>query len=177
MGEHGLANHSVLSLEATTAQTKVMRTMPIRRYRKDPRTESERHADKGVLEGVESGRLLKIDPARERKAIALVQGRHQARRDTVAILGRELGILRRAHGLTQEQVAVALGTKKSNISRLESGQYGGLTIEYFMAILEAFSALGHAESRKDGPLAPARKTPPNKALHQTRPSRALGSRR
>jgi len=152
--------------------------MPIRRYRKDPRHESERHADESVLAGVKSGRLLKVDPVREREAIAFVQGRHQARRDTVAMLGRELGILRRAHRLTQEQVAVALGTKKSNISRLESGQYGGLTIEYFMAILEAFSALDRAKLDKgEKPAVAGRKTPPNKALHPPRPSRALGSRR
>ncbi|MSP63460.1 MAG: XRE family transcriptional regulator [Myxococcales bacterium] len=44
--------------------------------------------------------------------------------------------------LTQDQVADAVGTKKSNISRLESGRYGGLTIERFIALLDAFQALG-----------------------------------
>jgi transcriptional regulator with XRE-family HTH domain len=97
----------------------------------------------------------------------------------VASLGKELGVLRRAHGLTQDQVAVALGTKKSNISRLESGQYGGLTIEYFMAVLDAFRALGEASSRagtRRGGIVPVRRAPPNKAFHPTRPARALGSR-
>jgi DNA-binding XRE family transcriptional regulator len=153
--------------------------MPIRRYRKDPRAAAERESDKEVLELFERGDFLEVDPVAEREAIDQVQGRHQARRETVAALGKELGILRRAHGLTQEQVALALGTKKSNISRLESGQYGGLTIEYFMAVIDAFRALEGARSAGlKGREAPAvRKAPSNKALHLTKPSRALGSRR
>jgi transcriptional regulator with XRE-family HTH domain len=78
--------------------------------------------------------------------MAHVQRRYQARRETVAALGKELGVLRRAHGLSQDQVAIAMGTKKSNISRLESGRYGGLTIEYFMAMIDAFRALDRASS-------------------------------
>jgi len=153
--------------------------MPIRRYRKDPRTVAERESDNEVLELFEQGDFLGVDPTAEREAIDQVQSRHQARRETVAALGKELGILRRAHGFTQEQVALVLGTKKSNISRLESGQYGGLTIEYFMAVIDAFRALEGARSAglkgKEVPV--VRKAPSNKALHLTRPSRALGSRR
>jgi len=52
-----------------------------------------------------------------------------------------IGVLRRAHGLTQDQLARAVGTAKSNISRLESGGYGGLTVERFIAVLDAFNAL------------------------------------
>lgn len=151
--------------------------MPVRRYRKDPRAAAERHADEGVLRLFEQGELLGVDAIVERGAVEHVQRRYQARRETVASLGKELGVLRRAHGLTQDQLAVALGTKKSNISRLESGQYGGLTIEYFMAVLDAFRALGQASSRpRRGGIVPLKKAPPNKALHPTRPSRALGSR-
>src|SRR5262245_17083233 len=115
--------------------------MPIRRYRKDPRGAAERRADADVLNLFERAAALKVSPAVERKAIARVQSRYRARRETVAALGEELAILRHAHGLTQEQVALALGTRKSNISRLESGRYGGLTIEYFLAVLDAFRAL------------------------------------
>src|SRR2546425_11741154 len=100
--------------------------MPIRHYRKDPRGTVEQRADEVVLQLFERGDFLKVDPAIEREAVARVQSRHQARRETVATLGKELGILRRAHGLTQEQVARALSTKKSNVSRPESGQSGGL---------------------------------------------------
>lgn len=153
--------------------------MPVRRYRKDPRGGAERRADERVLQLFERGNFLKVDAAMEREAVVHVQRRHQARRETVAALGRELGILRRAHGLTQEQVALALGTKKSNISRLESGQYGGLTIEYFMAVLDAFHALDRAAPgvrTQRGGIVGVQKAPPNKALHPPRPSRALGSR-
>lgn len=121
--------------------------MPIRRYRKDPRTAAERRADESALRSFEQGNFLRVEPAREREAIDYVQSRHQARREVVAGLGKELGVLRRAHGLTQEQVALALGTNKSNISRLESGRYGGLTVEYFIAILDAFRALGRAKTK------------------------------
>ena len=100
--------------------------MPVRHYRKDPRTLTEKHADDSVRRLFERGQILGVDANVERDAIAHVQHRYQARRETVAALGKELGLLRRAHGWTQEQVAIAMGTKKSNISRLESGSYGGL---------------------------------------------------
>ena len=121
--------------------------MPVRHYRKDPRGAAEQRADEKVLRLFERGDFLKVDPVLEREAADRVRSRHQARRETVATLGKELGILRRAHGLTQEQVALALGTKKSNVSRLESGQYGGLTIEYFLAVLDAFRTLDQARGR------------------------------
>lgn len=121
--------------------------MPVRRYRKDPRSAEQRRADESALRLFEQGDFLRVEPALEREAIEYVQRRHQARREVVAALGKELGVLRRAHGLTQEQVALALGTNKSNISRLESGRYGGLTVEYFIAILDAFRALGRTETK------------------------------
>ena len=125
-------------------------TVSVRRYRKDPRAAAERRADESVLRRFERGELLGVDPIVEREAVDHVQRRYQARRETVASLGTELGVLRRAHGLTQDQIAVALGTKKSNISRLESGQYGGLTIEYFLA----------ARTRRSG-IVSAKKAPPS----------------
>ena len=152
--------------------------MTVRRYRRDPRTVTERRADESVRRLFERGKLLEVGGVVEREAIDHVQRRYQARREMVATLGKELGVLRRAHGLTQDQVAVALGTKKSNISRLESGHYGGLTIEYFMAVIDAFRALDEASSRaatKSRGIVPIKK-PPNQALHSPRPSRALGSR-
>ena len=151
--------------------------MPVQRYRKDPRELADRRADEEVLQLFERGKFIALDATTEREAN--VQGRFQARREAVASLGKELGVLRRAHGLTQEQVALALGTKKSNVSRLESGQYGGITIEYFMAVLDAFRALGAGATRaraRRGEVVPIKKAPSNKALHPTRPSRALASR-
>ncbi len=153
--------------------------MPIRRYRKDPRTPTERAADESARRLFEHGGFVGVDEATEREAIEHVQSRYQARRDTVAALGKELGLLRQAHGLTQAAVAAARGTKKSNLSRLESGRYGGLTIEYFMAVVDAFRALDR--SRKPVRTRQRRTArgdrPSNKALHPTKPSRALGLRR
>jgi DNA-binding XRE family transcriptional regulator len=123
--------------------------MPVRRYRKDPRNAAQRRADEKVLRLFERGAILKVGVAAERRAIDHVQNAYLARRQTVATLGKELGILRRAHGFTQEQVALLLGTKKSNISRLESGKYGGLTIESFLAVLDAFRALDARRSSAD----------------------------
>lgn len=115
--------------------------MTIRRYKKDSRRPEDRSADEEVLRQFEKGEFLDVDPNAEQQAVEHVGRRYEARRQLVAMLGKELGILRRAHGLTQEQVAHAVGTNKSNISRLESGRYGGLTVERLMAVLEAFEAL------------------------------------
>lgn len=122
--------------------------MPVQHYRKDPRTEDQRRADQAVLRGFEHGEILAVEPAAEQEAIDYVERRYQARRELVATLGQELGVLRRAHGLTQDQVARAVGTNKSNISRLESGRYGGLTVERFIAVLDAFQVLGSPTTRQ-----------------------------
>ena len=120
--------------------------MAIRRYKKDPRSTGERRADDELLREFEGGATLKVSAADELRAVEHVVRRRDERRDLVALLGRELGVLRRAHGLSQEAVANVVGTNKSNISRLESGRYGGLTIERFIAVLEAFDALGRQRS-------------------------------
>ena len=43
--------------------------------------------------------------------------------DTRREVARQLKEMRRAQGMTQESLAELVGTKKSNISRLESGRY------------------------------------------------------
>ena len=137
--------------------------MSVRHYRKDPREAAERRADEKVLQLFSRRKFLAVEPGIERDAVDHVQRRYQARRETVASLGKELGVLRRAHGLTQEQVALALGTQKGNITRIESGQYGGLTIEYFIALLDAFRALGESPVRtrpRRGEVVPVKKAPP-----------------
>jgi DNA-binding XRE family transcriptional regulator len=128
----------------------------------------ERVADDRARRLFERGEFLEVDPRAEREAIEDVRRRYQARRETVASLGKELGVLRRAHGLTQEQVAATLGTKKSNISRLESGRYGGLTIEYFMAVIDVFRVLETTSARGTPQRRiRSRRTPPNKRLQPT----------
>jgi DNA-binding transcriptional regulator YiaG len=110
--------------------------MAIRRKHGDPRTEAERRADRKVLSAFEAGEFLQVDPSTEAAAIARVEQAYEARRRLAATMGLHLGTLRRARGLSQEQVARLLGTRKSNVSRVESGRYGGMTIERFLAFLE-----------------------------------------
>ena len=45
-------------------------------------------------------------------------------------------------GVTEEDLARAFGTNKTNISRAESGRYEGLTVERFLAMVEGIRALG-----------------------------------
>jgi transcriptional regulator with XRE-family HTH domain len=146
--------------------------MAVRYYRKDPRSGEEKRADDELLRRFRKGEVLQVAPASEREAIDYVQRRHQMRRDLVAALGKELGVLRRAHGLTQEEVACAVGTAKSNISRLESGRYGGLTVERFVAVLDAFEALGRrARQKPEEAGGHTSRVLPSQALHRTRPAR------
>jgi transcriptional regulator with XRE-family HTH domain len=95
----------------------------------------------------------------------------------VATLGKELGTLRRAHGLAQHDLASALGTAKSNISRLESGTYGGLTIERFLAILDAIHVLAESTEQKGKGRERRQRTEvrPNKRMQPT--AQRLGKRR
>jgi transcriptional regulator with XRE-family HTH domain len=99
-----------------------------------------------VLALVEAGEFFEVTtPEAERKAIKEVEAAYEARRRFVAALGAELGAMRRRRGLSQEQLARRLGTKKSNISRLESGRYGGLSLERLLAALCAVSGLSLGE--------------------------------
>lgn len=89
--------------------------MPIRRYRRDPRSERQRRADEEVLAGFERGDFLGVPPSIEKAAIEAVTRRQAERRQFAANLGVRLGLLRRGHGIPQQQLARVLGTTKSNI--------------------------------------------------------------
>jgi len=115
--------------------------MPVRRYRKDPRSEAQRRADEEALVLFERGEFLSVKPSAERAAIDLVTRRQAERRQLAASLGVRLGLLRRAHGISQPQLARVLGTSKSNVSRLESGRDGGLTVERLIAVEDAIRSL------------------------------------
>jgi len=115
--------------------------MPIRRYQRDPRSEPQRRADEEALAWFERGKFLRVPPSMERAAIDFVKRRQAERRQFAASLGVRLGLLRRAHGISQQQLARALGTSKSNVSRLESGRDGGLTVERLVAVEDAIRAL------------------------------------
>jgi len=115
--------------------------MPIRRYREDPRSETQRRADEEALARFERGEFLRVEPAIERAAINFVTSRQTERRHLAASLGIRLGLLRRAHGIPQQQLARVLGTSKSSVSRLESGRDGGLTVERLIAVEDAIRSL------------------------------------
>jgi DNA-binding XRE family transcriptional regulator len=115
--------------------------MPIRRYQEDPRNRSQRRADEEVLHRFERGEFLRIAPSIERAAIEAVKRSRTERRQLAASLGVRLGLLRRAHGISQAQLARVLGTTKSNVSRLEAGRDGGLTVERLVAVQDAIASL------------------------------------
>jgi DNA-binding Xre family transcriptional regulator len=115
--------------------------MPIRHYRRDPRSEPQRRADEDALAFFERGDFLRVAPPVERAAIDFVTRRQAERRQFAATLGIRLGLLRRAHGIPQQQLARVLGTSKSNVSRLESGRDGGLTVERLLAVEDAIRSL------------------------------------
>lgn len=125
------------------------------RSTRDPRSAAEREADEELLALFEQGKRLVVDPAVEAAAIAAVERAYRERREAAARLGLQLGLLRRARGLSQEAIARAVGTQKSNISRIESGRYGGLTIERFLAIEQAIRTLAGAADEGAEPRAMA----------------------
>lgn len=145
-GERCLADHRILSPFARSAASAgAGRTeealMPVRHYRRDPRSEPRRRADEEVLAFFERGDFLRVAPSTEKAAIEFVTRRQAERRQFAASLGVRLGLLRRASGISQQQLARVLGTTKSNVSRLESGRDGGLTIERLVAVDDAIRAL------------------------------------
>lgn len=116
--------------------------MPIRSYRRDPRRDSERRADEEVLAAFARGDFLRVGRSIERAAIESVTRRQAERRRFAGSLGVRLGLLRRSLGISQQQLARVLGTSKSNISRLERGRDGGLTVERLVTVEEAIGLLG-----------------------------------
>jgi transcriptional regulator with XRE-family HTH domain len=55
--------------------------------------------------------------------------------------------LRRTFGLTQEEVARAIGTSKPNVCAVERGRAPGISLERFLALLEALGAQAPRASR------------------------------
>ena len=115
--------------------------MPIRRYQRDPRTEAQRRADEELVTGFERGVLLRVAPAIEKAAIESVTRRRSEHRTFAARLGVQLGLMRRSRGISQRQLARVLGTTNSNVSRLERGRDGGVTLERLLAVEEAIRSL------------------------------------
>jgi transcriptional regulator with XRE-family HTH domain len=90
-----------------------------------------------MLDRFESGAAFRV-PAEEAEAAARrVLARYQERRREVSKLGPEIADYRRLFGITQEDVARAIGTSKPNICAIEKGRAPGITLERFLAIVEA----------------------------------------
>ncbi|MGH7813222.1 MAG: helix-turn-helix domain-containing protein [Candidatus Binataceae bacterium] len=121
--------------------------MPIKKFIRDPRTEAQRRADQQVLTRFERRDFLRVKASAERRAIEAVARGYENRRQLAASLGVRLGMLRRAHAITQQQLARVLGTSKGNISRLEAGRDPGLTVERLLAVEEAIRSLAWLAER------------------------------
>jgi transcriptional regulator with XRE-family HTH domain len=111
--------------------------MSIRREPQDPCTDAQRQADADVQAAFAHAPL-----ASETRTAALAQARARKEhaRARAAQVGEVLGQLRRLAGLTQAEVAAAVGTQRTDLSRLESGRYGGLSVERVVAILDVLEA-------------------------------------
>jgi len=121
--------------------------MTIMRGRKDPRTRAERLADRKMLARIEQGSALVVSPSVLEAAARRIRGRNAERRREVARLGEELAELRRAFGLTQDEIARAIGTSKPNISALERGRAPGISLERFLAVIEVIRERAPAGAR------------------------------
>jgi DNA-binding XRE family transcriptional regulator len=146
-GKFGVAYYRVLCAAVPPPQPAPEEMMPIQRYSKDPRTAAQRDADEQVFGLVESGDFLRVKAATERIAVEAVSRGQEERRQLAASLGVRLGLLRRARGLTQQQLARVLGTSKGNISRLERGRDRGLTVERLLAVEDAIRSLAGTPSQ------------------------------
>jgi len=113
--------------------------MAVRRYKKDPRTKEQQDADNEILDRFERGKFLVVDPTVKREALDFVKKKNHERRELVAQIAGMIGRLRKQLGISQEEVAKAIGTQKTFISRIESGRYGGITFERFLAMFQFLS--------------------------------------
>jgi DNA-binding XRE family transcriptional regulator len=124
--------------------------MTIVRRHKDPRTAEQRRADERLLARFERGQALTVSSKAINGAARRIRARNAERRREVARLGMEIAELRRTVGLTQEEIALAIGTSKPNICALERGRAPGISLERFLAVLETLGARAGAVTPGDG---------------------------
>jgi DNA-binding XRE family transcriptional regulator len=123
--------------------------LTIIRRRRDPRTVGQRRADERLLARFERGQALSVSRKEMNAAIRRVRRRNVERRQEVARLGMQIAELRRMFGLSQDEIARAIGTSKPNISALERGRAPGISLERFLAVLEALGARPRQRARAD----------------------------
>jgi len=96
----------------------------------------QRRQDEAVQQAIAAGSFSRLTPEEGRRSRKRAALKREARRKAEA-LGLDLAELRRGAGLTQAELATLIGTQRTDISRLESGRYGGLTVDRLVAILAA----------------------------------------
>jgi transcriptional regulator with XRE-family HTH domain len=99
--------------------------------------ELRRQSD-AIRHALEAKTLPRASEEARRRAIEAARRKKHARK-IAALWGVNLGQVRKAFGITQEQVAEDLGTKRPAVSRIESGEYGGLTLERFFLYAASIS--------------------------------------
>ena len=123
--------------------------MTIVRRQKDPRTVEQRRADERFLARFERGEALPVFRKAVENAARRIRRRNAERRQEVARLGMEIAELRRTFGLTQEEIARAIGTSKPSVCALERGRAPGISLERFLAVLETLGGRTRARARAD----------------------------
>ena len=124
--------------------------MAIVRRQKDPRSVEQRRADERLLARFERGQALPVTRKAVDEAARRVRRRNADRRQEVAKLGIEIAELRRTFGLTQAEIARAIGTSKPNVCALERGRAPGISLERFLAVLEALGGRTYADDSAAG---------------------------
>lgn len=124
--------------------------MTIVRRHKDPRSVEQRRADERLLARFERRQALTVSSKAVKDAARRIRARNAERRREVAKLGMGIAELRRTFGLTQAEIALAIGTSKPNICSLERGRAPGISLERFLAVLEALGARVDAITPADG---------------------------
>ena len=125
--------------------------MTILRGNKDPRTPQQRQADKRLADRVERGVALVVNPAELEAAGSRSRERNGERRREVARLGTQIASLRRVFGMTQDEIARAIGTSTPNISALERGRAPGISLERFMAVFDTLRGSGGGPASAEVP--------------------------
>ena len=125
---------------------KTRRSKALRKRRpldRDPRTARQRAADASALLAFERGELLAVP--RKKLADAVVSARERSHiLAEVRMAAGELGRLRRQWGITQEQLARAIGSHKTDISRAESGRHAP-SLRRLLLTVRAIEQLSGAE--------------------------------
>jgi len=107
--------------------------------RDDPRTTAQKRADAALLRAFERGSLPRASPEDRRRALDRLRERRRRARKAAARMGVGIKAMRLALGMTQDELARSMMTQRSDVSRLETGDYGGMTIERLLLIVDTLA--------------------------------------